>query len=280
MTCFFPQELYGIIGWPLSQSLSPLIHNTGFQTLQIPGVYLAWPLPPERLADFVTNLEIYRVRGLSITIPHKQAVMPLLKNISDGARLAGAVNTLYWREDVICGDNTDVTGFLAPLANYPGMRLPQTRVLLLGAGGAAHAAAAGLTLSGCRSVIVTSPGNKRQYELANRFDFTPVSWDDRYKYEADLIINTTPLGMYGREEGKTAYDFALAPGHVKGVAYDMVYNPLQTRFLREAETCGWRTVPGLAMFFAQGNAQFHLWTGRNLPEEARLALSSALNKTV
>lgn len=268
-----PQELYGVIGWPLAQSLSPLVHNTGFRVLGIPAVYLRWEVPPERLGTFTEAVRLLPVRGCSVTIPHKQAIMPFLDVVSEAATLAGAANTLSWKDGALCGDNTDVAGFLAPLAAVP---LERMDALLLGAGGAAHAVAAALRLRGCRQVRVCTPRNKRHLEIAERFGFTPVPWDDRYAAPAGLVINATPLGMHGKNEGETPYDFALAPAVPGGIAYDIVYNPAETRFLREAATAGRRCIGGVAMFFGQADEQFRIWTGRPLPEQAREALVAAL----
>ena len=268
-----PQELYGVIGWPLAQSLSPLVHNTGFRVLGIPAVYLRWEIPPERLGTFMDAVRLLPIRGCSVTIPHKQAIMPFLDVVSEAATLAGAANTLSWKDDALCGDNTDVAGFLAPLGSVP---LERMDALLLGAGGAAHAVAAALRLRGCRQVRICTPGNNRHLELAERFGFTPVPWDERYAAPAGLVINATPLGMRGKHEGETPYDFALAPQVADGIAYDIVYNPAETRFLREGAAAGRRCIDGVAMFFGQADAQFRIWTGQSLPEEAREALVAAL----
>lgn len=277
MGVLLPQQLFGVIGWPLGQSLSPLLHNTGFQALDIPAVYMAWPVEPDRLAAFMDSLRILKIRGLSVTIPHKISVMARLDNMSEAAALAGAVNTLFWRDDDLCGENTDVAGFLAPLRDLP---LDDMDALILGAGGAAHAVGAALKLSGCPQARIASPGNKRQYPLAERFGFTAIPWEERYQMPATLVINATPLGMHGDLEGETPYDFARAPQVASGHAYDLVYNPLRTRFLAEAAKAGRRCISGLAMFYGQGNAQFRLWTGRDLPEAARTALEKALGASL
>lgn len=286
---FLPVDLYGVTGWPLAQSLSPLLHNTGFQALGIPAVYLRWEVPPERLPAFVDSVRLLGIKGCSVTIPHKMALLPLLDSISPQAELAGAVNTLYWDGATLCGDNTDVSGFLAPLADAP---LENTDALLLGAGGAAHAVAAGLRLRRCRNVFVATPSNRSHLPLAERFGLTPLPWEQRHDAPAHLIINATPLGMRGKHDDESPYDFSLSPpvrpadatGAASGkacadtapVAYDIVYNPLETRFLREARRAGRRCVTGLEMFFGQADAQFRLWTGRPLPPEARRNLEKAL----
>lgn len=269
----FPQELYGVIGWPLGQTLSPLLHNTAFEILKIPAAYLAWPVPSDQLETFLAGMRLLKIKGCSVTIPHKIAVLQYLDSVSEPASLAGAVNTLFWRDAELCGDNTDVAGFLSPLAQIP---LDTIDVLLLGAGGAGHAAAAGLRLAGCPNVRVSSPGNQRQYPLAERFAFTAIPWEDRYRFPARLIINATPMGMTGKLIDETPYDFADAPASAKGWAYDLVYNPLHTRFLQEAAKAGRQCLSGLDMFIGQGAAQFKIWTGQLLPDAATAILKKAL----
>lgn len=272
MACLIPTSLYGVIGWPLAQSLSPLIHNTALEKLRIPAAYLAWPVAPEMLKAFVASLRIFRVMGVSVTIPHKVEVMPLLDNFSEAAALAGAVNTLFWRGEELCGDNTDVSGFLSPLN---GLLAESMSILLLGAGGAARAVASGLRMRGCYQVRVASPGNRRQFELAERFSFTPILWEQRYEHEASLIVNATPLGMHGELVHDTPYNFDLAPARGQ-LAYDLVYNPVLTRFLKEARQAGWEIITGVEMFLAQAEAQFKLWTGQAFPPVCREVLERAL----
>lgn len=137
--------LYGVIGWPLAQTLSPLLHNTGFRTLGINALYQKWEVPPEKLPAFVESVRLLDIQGCSVTIPHKVGLLPLLDEVSPLARQVGAANTIYWNGDRLCGENTDVAGFMAPLADMP---LGGADVLLLGAGGAARAVAAGLAAPG------------------------------------------------------------------------------------------------------------------------------------
>ena len=276
--------LYGVTGWPLSQSLSPLLHNTGFAALGINALYLKWEVPPQKLPTFVESVRLLNIRGCSVTIPHKVELLPLLDEVSPLARSVGAANTIYWKGESLCGENTDVAGFMAPLGNEP---LAGADVLLLGAGGAARAVAAGLVTTAPHNrparVFVATPSNKSHLPLADEFGLTPLLWQDRHEPVSMLVINTTPLGMRGKAEQETPYDFSqatpLAPAndaHATPLAYDIVYNPLETRFLREARAAGRRCISGLEMFFGQGDAQFRLWTGQGLPPESRRALETAL----
>ena len=278
--------LYGVTGWPLSQSLSPLLHNTGFAALGINALYLKWEVPPQKLPTFVESVRLLNIRGCSVTIPHKVELLPLLDEVSPLARSVGAANTIYWKGESLCGENTDVAGFMAPLGNEP---LAGADVLLLGAGGAARAVAAGLVTTAPHNrparVFVATPSNKSHLPLADEFGLTPLLWQDRHEPASMLVINTTPLGMRGKAEQETPYDFSqatpLAPAndaHATPLAYDIVYNPLETRFLREARAAGRRCISGLEMFFGQGDAPFRLWTGQGLPPESRRALETALGQ--
>ena len=278
--------LYGVTGWPLSQSLSPLLHNTGFAALGINALYMKWEVPPQKLPAFVESVRLLNIRGCSVTIPHKVELLPLLDEVSPLASRVGAANTIYWKGERLCGENTDVAGFMAPLANVP---LAGADVLLLGAGGAARAVAAGLVTAAPQNrparVFVATPSDKSHLPLAEEFGLTPLLWQDRHEPAPLLVINTTPLGMRGKAEQDTPYDYSLvkplAPATAATatpLAYDIVYNPLETRFLREARAAGRRCISGLEMFFGQGDAQFRLWTGQGLPPESRHALEAALGQ--
>ena len=278
--------LYGVTGWPLSQSLSPLLHNTGFAALGINALYMKWEVPPQKLPAFVESVRLLNIRGCSVTIPHKVELLPLLDEVSPLASRVGAANTIYWKGERLCGENTDVAGFMAPLANVP---LAGADVLLLGAGGAARAVAAGLVTAAPQNrparVFVATPSDKSHLPLAEEFGLTPLLWQDRHEPAPLLVINTTPLGMRGKAEQDTPYDYSLAKplapataATATPLAYDIVYNPLETRFLREARAAGRRCISGLEMFFGQGDAQFRLWTGQGLPPESRHALEAALGQ--
>ncbi|MDR2934349.1 MAG: shikimate dehydrogenase [Candidatus Adiutrix sp.] len=273
MPPFSPPQVYGIIGQPLGHSLSPLIHTTGFRSLGLDAVLTPWPLEVKELPLFFEAFRLLNIQGACVTLPHKEAVLPFLDEISDRARTMGAVNLIYRREGLVCGDNTDSLGFLAPLKDR-GLP-PAARVLLLGAGGAARAAAAGLRELGLRDLTVCSPASRRPAELARAFDLKTVPWDRRGELPCDLVVNATPLGLKGPAEGQTAYQAEWFAGR-RGLAYDLVYTPRTTRFLAEAQAAGWETIDGLAMFLGQAEAQFLTWTGRRLPPEAGQKAAEAL----
>ncbi|WP_319582367.1 shikimate dehydrogenase [uncultured Pseudodesulfovibrio sp.] len=263
---------YGIIGWPLGHTMSPALHNWGFTELGIDAQYWAWPLETKDLPEFMERVRTEPILGLSVTIPHKRTVMAHLDRISDRARAIGAVNTVYWDGDVLCGENTDVIGVVAPLRSLDSM--PDSAIVL-GAGGAARAAVAGFLELGIPRVAVSNRTLSKAETLAAEFEVECVPWDKRMDGDWELVCNTTPLGMSGDLQGVSPWDEdRFARG---AVAYDIVYNPLETRFLAEAGAAGCRTVSGLEMFLHQGLAQFRLWTGQNMDEAgARRLLLSAL----
>ncbi len=266
--------IYGVVGHPIRHSLSPLLHNTAFQAYGLPGAYTAWDVPPPRLEDFVGAVRLLGIAGVSVTIPHKERIAGLVEETDDLARRVGAANTLVRRGDgTLFATNTDVFGFTAPLRKLE-LRL-DTPVLLLGAGGAARAAAVGLVDLGFTDITVTSRSGESGARLAGEFSLRTVAWEKRLAAPAGLVVNVTPLGMAGKDPDATPYPLArLREG--SGVVYDTVYTPYTTRLLGEAAAAGWRTVPGLAMFISQGAEQFRLWTGRNLPNLSTMAIAKKL----
>jgi shikimate dehydrogenase len=273
MASFIPPLIYGIIGQPLVHSLSPLVHTTGFRSLGLDAVLTSWPLGPEKLPLFFEAFRLLNIQGACVTLPHKEAVLPFLDQVSDRARTLGAVNLIYRQDNLVCGDNTDSLGFVAPLKNI-GIS-PATRVLLLGAGGAARAAAAGLLELGLGDLTVCAPSERRPAELARAFGLKTSPWARRGEVPCEMVVNATPLGLTGGAEGETAYQAEWFRGR-GGLAYDMVYTPRTTRFLAEARAAGWETIDGLAMFLGQAEAQFITWTGRSLPPEAGRKAAEAL----
>jgi shikimate dehydrogenase len=275
MSTTITPSLYGVVGFPLGHTLSPLLLNAAFRELGIPAVYLAWPVEPDKLPRFVEAVRLLNIRGASVTIPHKRSIIPLLDRVTDRVKALGAANLLYWEGDALWGDNTDVLGFMSPLVATP----PEAnfaKVLLLGAGGAARAAAVGLKTLGLHDITVTDIVDDLPTALAETFDLKMVPWAHRSGVPADIVVNATPLGMKGTHQEETAYPLEAFRGR-RGIAYDIVYTPFVTRFQREAAAAGWRTIAGREMFISQANYQFHTWTGQNLPEAAKQAVFEALN---
>ncbi len=261
-------RLFGIIGHPLAHTLSPVLHNWAFRELGIPASYHVWDTPPDKLPAFMAALRTLPVHGASVTIPHKETVMPLVDRLTDNARDIGAVNTLYWDNAQLCGDNTDVTGFMAPLQEK---RLSPGLALVLGAGGAARAAVCGLARAGWR-VVVSSRTEIRADRLSHSFAATHVPWTNRHDLRPDLLVNTTPLGMSGPFQALSPWKGTL---HGVSLVYDLVYNPKQTPLLSQAMREQVAVQYGLPMFACQGLAQFERWTGKRFDLSLALQLLEA-----
>jgi 3-dehydroquinate dehydratase/shikimate dehydrogenase len=247
-------SVYGVVGLPVLHSLSPAMHNAGFAHAGLDAVYL--PLQARSVEDFVAFARRHRIQGASITAPFKIDLMAAMDSIDPLARRVGAVNTLIVREGAWHGANTDLEGLLAPLRGH--IAVKGARVTILGAGGAARAAAVGLADSGARVTI-----SARRQESAQRlardvganvdsFPPPPDSWD--------VLINATPCGS------------EAAPGNPMGdrpltgeVVFDLVYVPEQTELLAAAKRAGCTTIGGLEMLIAQAERQFELWTGTRPP---------------
>jgi len=257
-----PQGQYGIIGWPLGHTKSPLLHNWGLKECGLPGIYVAWPTEPSKLKAFMAEVRVRRVKGVSVTIPHKQAVLPYLDGLTERAKAVGAVNTLFWREGKLMGDNTDVVGIVAPLQPY---KDELKSGLVLGAGGAARAACAALKALGVADAAVANRTPGKAHGLARDFGLRAVPWDDRANTPWSLIINATPLGTTGEHVNETPWPtdgFANV-----SLVIDMVYNPVRTRLIQDAQAAGVACISGQNMFLHQGLAQFELWTGKRLDEK-------------
>ncbi len=251
-------KIYGIIGQPLGHSLSPSLHNWAFAKLGYAGIFKAWPIEKSQLADFIVAMRTLNIGGACVTIPYKECIMPFLDEISPRAKSIGAVNTLYWQGHKLCGENTDVDGFMLPLL----VRKAPRSALILGAGGAARAVIMGLKELGIKQIFISNRNSVKAEALAQEFDIESVAWSDRLQCHTELIINTTPLGMKGSFEELSPYSFEhLSEQDMKHMlAYDLVYNPLETRFLREAKQAGLNTQDGLDMFVGQALRQMQLWT--------------------
>ncbi len=258
-------KTYAIIGTPLAHSKSPLLHNAFFEYLQYDGIYKLFEVDPEDLSAFMQDFRTNDFQGLSVTIPHKIDIMSYLDVISPLAKSVGAVNTVYRQGDVLYGDNTDVQGFLMPL-RYK--KIPP-RALVLGGGGAARAiivALKTLRSQGMNKIFVSARNIQKAETLCDEFQCVCVPWEERTQIKAPWIINTTPLGMHGLLQGETPYPNSALRSHggkssLAPLAYDIVYNPLQTLFLHEASQAGFDTKSGLSMFLGQAIAQQKLWLG-------------------
>ncbi len=262
------QQKYCIIGQPLGHSMSPAFHTEAFAQLKHDGEFTACPLDAESIADFITAMREGAYQGACVTIPHKKSVFSFVDEVTPRAKSVGAVNTLYMEGSTLWGDNTDVQGFLYPLQD----RKVPSRAMIFGAGGAARAIIVGLKQlrsAGMQKIFITARELAQAEALSEEFNLVPVEWEKRHTIKAPWMINTTPLGMQGALLDESPYtakalvqNLAQNPDK-NSLAYDIVYNPLETRFLREAKAAGWQVQDGLDMFVGQALEQEKIWLGRS-----------------
>lgn len=249
-------KLCAIVGNPIGHSLSPLVHNAAFDHLQLNYVFLAFKV--EHLKEAVEGIRALDLRGVSVTIPHKVAIRNCLDEVEEIAGKIGAVNTVVNRGGRLIGYNTDWSGAIAALESR--VDLKGRRALVLGAGGAARAIAFGLKEKGAHCTILNRTVEKAK-KLAAEVGSHYGSLKDIESVPRDMVINTTSLGMYPRVN-----DTPVKRGLLKDVlVFDMVYNPLRTSLIRDAEEHGCTTISGLEMFINQAALQFELWTGEKAP---------------
>lgn len=252
-----------VIGYPIAQSLSPVMHNHWFKTAGLLGEYSAFEVAPNDLGDAVERLRAEGYTGFNITVPHKTAILPLLDKLAPMARQMGAVNTVKIAEDGrLTGFNTDGLG-LAKHLNTSVPKWPRERpALVLGAGGAARAACLALINENVPMVMISNRTREKAQGIAEelgRGRMTVVDWADRNEavIGAGLVVNTTVLGM----SGQLPLEISLVGALRDTVVYDIVYKPLKTALLQQAEVRALRTVDGLGMLVHQGAAAFKIWFG-------------------
>jgi len=262
-----------LIGNPVAHSKSPAMHNAAFKELNLDYIYLPFRVKAESLDDAVKGLRALNIAGFNVTIPHKVAVMPLLDRLDPLAAKIGAVNMVLNENGVLKGFNTDGPGFLAALKNS-GIEPDGKKVVLLGAGGAARAIAFSLAESGAYLSILN---RREEYDWAvnlatsivikcHKKDATALELNEKsLKNElkdADILVNATPLGMTPDIEDTPVASEFLRDGLT---VFDIVYNPVETRLIREAKAAGLKTISGLEMLVMQGALSFEMWTGKKAP---------------
>ncbi len=244
-----------IIGYPVAHSLSPKLHGFWLKQYGVDGSYEAINVPPEYLVKTVKKLPETFVGG-NVTIPHKEKLLLLCDEVDPLAKQVGAVNTLVFEKGRIHGYNTDVFGFMENL-RVSGV-IPKN-ALVLGAGGAARAVILGLQRFGAK-VTISNRTHEKAEKLAKEFNCGAIGWaaKDVILPDMDLVVNTTSLGIKG--EGKIDIDFEELPKHA--AVNDIVYNPLETDFLKNAKAAGLKTVDGLGMLLYQAVQGFEFWFGK------------------
>ncbi len=286
----------GVIGDPGKESLSPSFQQAALDHLRLDIVYEAWPTPPEGLAQRVKGLRAPAVLGANVTIPHKEAILPMMDELDDLVRRVGAVNTVVNREGRLCAYNTDVAGFLRALREAGQFDPAGARALVAGAGGAARAVVTALIQAGAARVIVINRTFSRASKLvedlraadgATELQALPdayLSWSSA-ALGADLLVNCTSIGSDSIAATKQDPEEADSPVPAEVIrsgvlVYDLIYRPAETPLMAAARRRGARVLGGLPMLVYQGAESFRLWTGREAPvevmfEAARKALAAA-----
>jgi shikimate dehydrogenase len=252
----------GVCGWPISHSRSPRIHNYWLRQYGIDGVYVPLLIPPARVIDVIRMLPAMGVSGLNVTIPHKEAAYKAMDKVDDCAQRMRAVNTIVLRDGILYGSNTDAFGFLESLYDIlPDWRADAGAVVLLGAGGAARSIVYGLLEAGVPEIRIANRTREKSDALRAEFGklVCPVPWRQRADVISDaaMLVNTTSLGM----EGRAPLDLSLDRLPAKALVYDIVYVPLITPLLVEAQARGNPTVDGLGMLLHQARPGFREWYG-------------------
>ncbi len=265
-------RLVVLLGNPVAHSRSPQMHNAAFAAQGLNYVYVALPVEPAAIAKAIAGLRALNIAGANVTIPHKQAVIPFLDELTDRARAVGAVNTIVRDGDRLRGDNTDIAGFLQPLQSYAD-RLRGANLVVFGAGGASRAVVyALLTAFEPRQLVIVARRLSQAEHLAQDF----AAYDKRHALRtatfaeampavrsSRLLVNATPLGMHPHTDATPwshAHDFSSGQ-----IAYDLVYAPSQTRFLSDATLHGALAIGGFGMLLGQAAAAYEQWTGHEMP---------------
>ena len=264
-------RLAAVVANPIKHSISPFIHNTAFEATNTNGVYLAWEVKGTDLAETVANIRRYQMFGINLSMPYKEQVIPYLDQLSEEARLIGAVNTVVNREGTLIGYNTDGKGFFKSL---PSFKISGKRMVLLGAGGAAKAILAQAILDGVSQVSVfvrsASIEKTRPYleKLQNEtgfkvdlFALEDVSELQARIIDSDLLVNATSVGMDGSSQ-PIPTSIVLPE---KLLVADVIYQPFETPFLKWARNQGNQSINGLGMLLYQAAEAFELWTGKEMP---------------
>ena len=273
----------GIIGFPIRHSISPVFQQAALDHYGIDARYQPWEVDPKDLGEFMESMRDPDAIGHNVTVPHKEAVMEHLDEVEDWARRAGAVNTVVNQTGRLVGHNTDGVGFLSGLTENSPFTAAAARVVIFGAGGSAKAVALALAGEGVASITIVNRTLERAERLAElissagssglNVEAVPLDDEDRTVLaaaESDLLINSTSMGMlHGPDESGSPIQARHIPQGA--VAYDLVYNPSETPFLREAAEAGAIAIGGLSMLVHQGARAFELWTGKEAPVQVMMS---------
>ncbi len=276
-------QVAAVIGWPIEHSVSPPMHNAAFRALGLDWCYVAFAVPPERLPAAISGMQALGLRGLNVTVPHKQALLPLMDELTPAARAIGAANTVIVADGRLRGHNTDAAGFSRALREA-GVAPEGLRALVLGAGGAARAVVYALAMAGAQITLLNRTPERAaalaaEFGGLNRNAQVRVGTLDaatlaRVAPDAQLVVNTTPLGMWPHSERCPWPDEVPYPAGA--FCYDLIYNPRETALMRRARAAGAGAADGLGMLVHQGAEAFECWTGVAAPVEVMYRACAAI----
>jgi shikimate dehydrogenase len=282
-------KLLGVIGDPVEHSLSPVIHNAAIADLKLDYVYLPLPVKKTSLSNAIAGFEAIDLVGFSVTIPHKQAIMEFLTEITPTAAMVGAVNTVWKTETGWMGTNTDVEGFIAPL-KIMSQNWTKVKPVVLGNGGAARAVVVGLTQMGCPEIHVVGRNAEKVAQFYQSWQQVPEvisrlkihAWENLKMLipNTTLLVNTTSVGMYPHVESSPVEANLMAKLPRNAISYDLIYTPNPTQFLKLARDRGAMAIDGLEMLVRQGATALEIWVQKSAPVEVmRHALRQQLGLT-
>jgi len=269
-------KITGIIGHPIKHTFSPFMHNIAFELLKLNYLYLPFDVPPSNLKPAIRGMVAFGIKGLNVTIPHKESIIPIIKNVSEEVNIIGAANTIVNDDGILKAYNTDVFGIVETLLPYK-EKIINNEVSILGSGGASRSAIYVLIRNFKPSKINLINRNEERAESLRVYFSTKMHYNQIKTYglfktpvdevlkNSQLIINSTSVGMHPNVNDSIITNFeSFAKGQI---IFDMVYNPMKTKLLMLAEAAGAIALDGLTMFVHQGVKSFELWTGIQMPVE-------------
>ncbi len=271
----YRSELVGVFGCPIDDNPTVVVEEAGFKELGLDFRYLTILVKPEDLGDAVAGLKAMNMRGINLTIPHKVEVIKYLDELSPAAKLIGAVNTVVNNDGVLFGENTDGKGFTKSLKDS-GVKLAGAKITMLGAGGAARAIAVECALEGASEIVIINRDMTRGDELASLINektsthaaYIPWLGTADIPDGTDILINGTSVGLFPNVNDKPNINYSQVNANM--IVTDVVINPPETTFLKEAKKRGARTIRGIGMMVNQAAVNFKLWTGEDAPYDVML----------
>ena len=252
-------KIFGVLAHPVDHSLSPVFQNAAFTATNFPGKFLKFDVLPENLERFLKKVRQEKISGLAVSLPHKSEIIKFLDQISLRAKKIGAVNTVFWEKEKLCGDNTDADGFFDAISKNI---FPQKKAAVFGAGGAARAIIFILRKNNFEVFIFNRTPQKAE-KLANEFGVHLGEISKFLAKDFDLVVNSTSVGLRENVSPTQKSNWR----EFSGIAFDAVFDPLETKFLQDAKAAGGKIITGEKMLLFQGFRQFEIWTKLKAPKK-------------